>query len=216
MDKFRTKLGMYPHPPSFRTPKKIDISDITAITVNYMTTDLIEQSINSFRSFYPETPIIIIDNSNFDDSTEWIYKFAKQDRNTSLIIMNRNMHHGPGMHQGILLANTKKILLFDTDITFLKDGLLETMIKCAPPNRWYGVGNIEMCRGAKYVHPRCMLLNKEEYLKHNQFIRHGAPCIRAMLQLRDLREPVLVDFDCYRFVLHEKRGTVKRTGGYHL
>jgi glycosyltransferase involved in cell wall biosynthesis len=200
---------------------------ITAVVANYKTKDLISQSVNQFRKFYSSLALIIVDGSGYDTSSEWIYKFAKTDKNTTCLFNTFNLHHGPSLHAGILLARTNIIYTFDSDTLIVKGGLIEAMYdKISSVETWYGIAIVDPVNRKgfdningkiKYINPRCALINKEQYLKYKPFTKHGAPCIDAMVDLHDReKDHLLINFDYWPYITHEFKGTVKRTGGYHL
>lgn len=200
---------------------------ITAVTVNYKTKDLIKQSVSQFRKYYPTMPLIIVDGSSYETSSDWIYRFGKTDQNTTCLFNTFNLHHGPSLHAGILLARTEIIFTFDSDTFIVKAGLIEAMYdKVSRTKEWYGIAVVDpvnrkgfdQANGKiKYINPRCTLINKKQYLKFKPFIKHGAPCIDAMIDLHDKEQDhLLINFDYWPYIKHEFKGTVKRTGGYHL
>jgi hypothetical protein len=208
--------------------KKEVTTSITAITVNYKTLDLISKAIDCFRKFYPKVPLIIIDGSTYDPSSDWIFKFSQQDKNTTCLFNTFNLHHGPSLHAGLTLTRTPYAYLFDSDTFHKQDGLLEQMLYLTKQHKeWFMVGKIGIVREngyddkingtIKYINPRCALVNCKTYFSFKPFIKHGAPCISSMIDVNKRKcENLLLDFDYWPYVNHLFMGTVHRTGGFHL
>ena len=75
--------------------KMASISDTCGIVVNYKTPDLIKYFLYNFRITFPKLHLLIVDNSNFDRSTDIIYSVCKKDGNMTLLANMFNLHHGP-------------------------------------------------------------------------------------------------------------------------
>ena len=58
--------------------KIASISDTCGIVVNYKTPDLIRKFLSDFRHYYPDLHLLILDNSNFDRSTDLIILSVKR------------------------------------------------------------------------------------------------------------------------------------------
>ena len=203
--------------------------DIAGLVINYKTLKHIKNCVTSFRKFYPNMHLLIIDNSRYDSSSEWIYTFAKKDKNISVILNTYNMHHGPSMHKGIVYLKDlfDNVLIFDSDIIFYKKDIILDMKKKINDNKYLCQGvmvwvdengiNVEGKLGIPYIHPLCMLLNIEEYLNYKPFKKHGAPCIDTMKDIQDKNKEILLkEFPVFDYLKHIGRGTVNKTGGYHL
>ena len=208
--------------------KKMDsIGDTCGIVVNYKTPDLIKEYLANFRYYYPDLHLLIVDNSNFDRSTDIIYSVCKKDGNMTLLANFFNLHHGPGLHKAIQYIENyfKFALIMDSDIQFHSHGMLEELKRIVPEN-FICCGKIEEVseRGMNtkeqtiipYIHPSCMYLNIKEYLKLLPAKLHGAPFIDTFksVKVKGLQD-LLIAFDVSNYITHLGRGTVIRTGGYH-
>jgi len=58
--------------------KMASISDTCGIVVNYKTPDLIKNILSNFRATFPELHLVIVDNSNFDRSTDIIFPYVEK------------------------------------------------------------------------------------------------------------------------------------------
>ena len=74
----------------------------TVIIVNFKTKYLIKKCLETFRAFYKDVPVILIDNGSGDDSTEWCKK--QENEYTRVILHGANIRHGPALHEAALPA----------------------------------------------------------------------------------------------------------------
>jgi hypothetical protein len=203
---------------------------ITVLTINYNTPDYLERMISGVRRFY-DIPILIVDGSN-EKHLRIISLIAKKFK-SELHHFHYNIHHGPGLAYGIKYIQTNKILLIDSDVIINNYGFIEDLNNKLPPNA-YGIGDIQdinesgfnVTSGIKYLHPAFALCNREIILQYPLPIFHGAPMINAMkiIHNKKLSEKLLIhepwisnDFrnQVKRYITHDWKGTVERTGGYH-
>lgn len=139
----------------------MNLSDVTAVVVFCRTPDLVDISVGSFRSFYPDMKLIIIDNSSDNEEfvqvdkrfngpkpyisgscTSKLKSFCNKDKNTKLFIMPENMGHGLGIHFGLENVDTSYAYIFESDTLMKKGGLIEEMLKLTNKNI-YAIGRIE-------------------------------------------------------------------------
>ena len=199
-------------------------SAVTAVVINFRTPDLTRRAVESFRSFYPSPPLLLIDNGSGDESRESLEQLCSQapDR-TRLILNESNVHHGPAMDQALHLVNTPFALFLDSDCEVLRGGFVEAMLARAGEDpRNYAVGKkifmndrgfdiLEGPGAHPYIRPICMLVRREIYLQCPPFERHGAPCL-ANMRAAQASGFELVSFPVEDFVRHEGRGTASRYG----
>lgn len=197
---------------------------ITALTIVYKTKDYMQKAYESFRKFYPDIPLLIGDNSEGDECSEYVDWINLNDPNVEVMFFDKNVGHGEGMHRGLESINSDLVFVFDSDVEFRDGGLLELMERNMPGK--YGAGElITLSRVGhnvrddfqgetiKYLHPYCMMLNREEYFKYKRFTRYGLPPLQAMLEIHDLgHERKLVNIPCKKFVFHASGGTRARYG----
>jgi hypothetical protein len=220
------------------------ISDIQILTVNYNTPDLLKRLIYSFRKFY-DNKIIIIDGSD-KENYENIKNLSELD--CTIHHFSYNIHHGPGMGYGFGVVSSDKIMVLDSDVEILQKGFIEDLEKNLP--EWsYGIGdcqfvdekgcNIGLRKGAiglqesemteggyRYLHPACMLLNKNIIMQWPLPVKHGAPMIETMKVINKLGKSNILthsnwvhnDFRNEEkiYIKHDWMGTVNITGGYHI
>jgi len=219
---------------------------IPLLVINYNTPDLILNLVKSFRQFY-ENKILIVDGSDRNLYNEMVDLIKGYD-NIEIHHFDFNIHHGRGITYGINKLEAKQILVLDSDVTILNKGFLEDLKKNLPLNA-YGIGDCqfvdengfnvgsrkgaiglkesEMTEGGyRYLHPACMLINRDVALQYEMPIKHGAPMISTMKDIHDKgMSNILIHSDwVYNdnrnerkiFINHPWASTVERTGGYHL
>lgn len=208
------------------------MNNITAIIVSYNTRDLLKACIESIRKFYPILKIIVIDGSPADsDCWQYCQTLLNNDMCATVKCLEYNCGHGPGMVKGIELCETDYFLLCDSDVEILRAWTIQAMMEAARidlgirnaykkleelPGEYfiYGVGDIQIVNesgsnsenGIYYLHPHFALINKNEYLKYDHIINHGAPMLKAMNSIQN-KNSFLAKFDLSNFITHHERGT---------
>jgi hypothetical protein len=174
-------------------------------------------------------PLLLIDNSNYDEASEQLFQFAQADTNTTCIFNTFNMHHGPSMDLGLNVLKTPWVFIMDSDLLIMRSNLVEEMHKTTlDKDNWLAVGNLCYVderginlRGAdqqrsdaiRYCNPKCMLVNRYEYLKHLPCILHGAPMIHTMKDIKlSGEEHLLIDFNWLKYAKHLD-GVTQKTHG---
>ena len=199
------------------------IDSITAICVVYRTKDLVQKAIESFRGFYPDVPLVVVDNSAREgECTKYLQELTKQDKNTSIFVMPENVGHGPGMDYALNRITTDWAYIFDSDTEMLKPGIFEAFKVVAGYKKILAAGHRLMVSVAgrmgkqtkakadvPYIHPAVCFINRQLYLSYPPFRYHGAPCIDtyAKVDKQGLSDELLFQFPIEMFVKHEWRGT---------
>jgi hypothetical protein len=202
-------------------------SDTCGIVVNYKTPDLIKKYLSNFREYFSNLHLVIVDNSNYDRSTDLIYSICKRDGNMTLLANVFNIHHGPGLHKAIQYVEDyfEFALIMDSDILFHKKGIIDDMKKILTEKFMFCGKIVQVSvRGMNskeeesipYIHPSCMYININEYLQLPPAKLHGAPFIDTFSSVKEQdKQNLLIDFEVSNYMTHLGRGTVIRTGGYH-
>ena len=186
---------------------------ITGIIVSYNTTTLLRNCVQSFKKYYPNNPLIIIDGS---PKGSQCFRVSQSMYKGNTIVKNveYNIGHGNGMKLGITMVQTSHFALIDSD-TVIKGQVFEQMEKYLASNV-YGVGKVVKVdkkgnndeNGIHYLHPYFAVINKQLYLKHLPIIHHGAPMLNAMISLSMQKEHSIINFSKIDdYVLHLERGT---------
>ena len=172
------------------------MDNIEIISVHYKTPDLIYNQYKSVRNFYPNLPYKIIDGS--DNNVKYFEDIEKNDTLFTVDRFGYNIHHGPGMDHAIRNSKYEYLLILDSDVS-LKKRVIEHLfdnfkgyatgklikIDSTGHEKWQKKGENPNNFIYTYIHPYCMLINKNEYIKYKPFKKHGAPCIDAMIDLYD-------------------------------
>jgi glycosyltransferase involved in cell wall biosynthesis len=203
------------------------VAPVTAVIVNFRTSDLLERAVTSFRSFYPATPLLLIDNGSGDDSPSLMSDLRDRWPLTTEVILNEsNRHHGPAMDQALRTVRSPYVLFLDSDCEVVNGGVLEGLLARAEADpQHYAVGKKifmnprgfdvpEQEDAIPYIRPICMLVHRERYLMLPPFERHGAPCL-ANMKAATAHGFSLIHFPVEDFVLHKGRGTAS-IHGYRL
>ncbi len=201
--------------------------NIEIVSVHYKTPELIYRQYKSVREIYPEIPYRIIDGS--DNAVVYFEDLEANDPNFKVERMGYNIHHGPGMDYAIRNSEYDFLLILDSDVSLKKD-LIEPMME---KFQGYAVGQKRMVSSFgkqpwedgligklfpkrykyTYIHPVCMLINKKAYQQFKPFIKHGSPCIDAMLDIHKQKKThLLCGIEIKEYVEMEWAGTAKRWG----
>lgn len=202
----------------------MNASSVTAVIINFKTPDLTRRAVESFRSFYPALPLLLIDNGSGDESGNVLDRLRVMSPDNTVVVKNElNRHHGPAMDQALRMLETPFVLFLDSDCEVLQGGFVEAMVARAQEDQHnYIVGqkvfmndrgfDVSEQPGAHpYIRPICMLVRRELYLQLPQFERHGAPCLANMRAARASGFG-LIHLPVEQFVYHEGRGTASRHG----
>lgn len=196
--------------------------DISVVIVNYRTPDLLDRAARSFRRFYPDLEMILVDNGSHDRSIDIIDSLVDLNPvKTKKLMLERNYFHGPAMDTAIH-ASTKDVLFFlDTDTETYNGGFIECMLsELNSDDNVYGVGRVDRVNKRGFATEKgketilisaYMMLKREKYLRLPPFIHHGMPTLEnfsaAVTRGLDLR-----NFDIDSYIHHAGRGTASKFG----
>jgi hypothetical protein len=197
-------------------------ADFEILIVNYNTPDLLDRIVTSIRKFeHPGTPIHVIDGSDTEDFKTSAMMIGMHNEPCCVEQTGWNIHHGPGIHKGLMETSSRWVLVMDSDVT-LKDNMSDKLYYDHPLEGFgYFVNrngmNVHKQNGETilYLHPRFLLVDALWYKNHPfKFIKHGAPAINLMAKTPNELKRVMhknlevgLDFG--------GRGTVSRFG-YNL
>jgi hypothetical protein len=199
------------------------------LIVNYNTPDFIIDLHSQIREMVDnEITINIVDGSDdklinrgveFIELNSKMKNLLNNDEYSNHYELGYNIHHGPGMDYGLKKIQKKYVLILDSDIILTKNGLLELFsmyyekdIFCIGSVEKVNEDGINISNGnVSYVHPRCMMIDKEFYMNFKTpFIKHGAPCINFMIKIN--KNNIINITELSSYVNHISRGTVKLFG----
>lgn len=199
------------------------LSDVTVLVAHFQTPDLLERTVNTFRTAYPDISVIVVDNGSDQRTAELLNQFDSRARpNTSVLRLEQNYFHGPALDRAIReVVDTKYVFALDSDTETRKPGFLEAMIELLEANdRNYGCGRLIRVNRRGFVsdagpHMVCwipyMLFKRELYLGLPPFEHHGVPNLRNSIGA-EAAELKLLDFPIEDFIHHFGRGTAGRFG----
>lgn len=124
------------------------LSDVTCVILNWMQSRLTLGAIRNFRKYYPDIPMIVVDNGTkdgdislfdrvyrpndkeklFDNDLDKL-RNAQQELNFRLIELEENIGQGCAVDYAVDEIKTPLMLLMDNDARLLKGGLLEEYLE---------------------------------------------------------------------------------------
>ena len=169
------------------------IKNIEILIVNYNTPNLIDKILKTYKKYKYIEPIHIIDGSDINNKYKKLKDIIKKHniKDLKLTHFDYNIHHGPGLHYGIMNSDYDYNLLMDSDSFFKKSQLFKE-ISTFDENT-FGIGKIVIVDNKglnnkkgniKYLHPNACIINKEKYLKSESLKKHGAPFIETMKHMK--------------------------------
>lgn len=194
--------------------------NVCSIVVNHRTLDLTRTFIESYRRFYPDLPMLVVDNGSHDESSEYIKSLDRGQ--FQVVLHDMNYGHGWALDAAIACCNADLVMCFDSDCEVLKGDFIEPMVKAFNDPNLYAIGMFhKVNRGGidtfiqadpegkeyPYVHPSTGMYRRSMYLDLPPFRHHGSPCIDNMIEAHR-RGWGVVEFPGIRdYVSHPWAGT---------
>lgn len=199
--------------------------DVAVAIVNYRTPELLETAASSFRKFYPEMEMILVDNGSSDRSVEAIDSLVRiNPKRTRKILLEKNYFHGPAMDATMHAITDHVVFFMDTDTETYKGGFVELMLsEMNSDDRVYGVGRIDRVNKRGFAAENgsetilisaYMMLRRNTYMNLPPFIHHGMPTLQNFSTATS-RGFQLRNFDIDSYIHHAGRGTASKFG-YNL
>jgi hypothetical protein len=213
-----------------RKPRVNVSSQITVIVVSFNTEHLLRDCLITFNQFYPDVPMIIVDNASQDASAQFAQEFAAEREKATVVLNETNVGHGPGMHQAIIQTETLYFFTLDTDCIVNQGSFLEAMLAQLKAGDLYAIGWLRWVNRAgvatrkqivseegkkgltPYVHPCAALFDREKYLTLPPFTYTGSPCTTNFWTARAKGYQVGA-FPIFEHVTHLVAGTRRMYGG---
>lgn len=98
-----------------RNRNSMDMKDLTLLTCNYNTPDLIVNLLKSVKNVFEELPKVVVINTSSNTPSDLL------DENKIPYFNFRNGIHGEAVNLGLSKVTTRYVLLVDSDIIFKKD-----------------------------------------------------------------------------------------------
>jgi len=208
----------------------VNLSSITAVTVNFKTPKLIYDCVNSFHAHYPGVQHIIIDNGGCEKSLKLLRKLQGKELLT-LLENGENTGHGPALNQGIANVETPYVFLLDSDTKTEHGGFLEKMLELFEQDaKLFACGWLRKVDtktgvayrvskgsplpnvGLAYIHPYACLMDVEKFRRGRGFANRGAPALEPMLDAFHNGYTVKA-FPIEDYIWHKVAGTRGLFGG---
>ncbi len=193
---------------------------VTVIVTNFQTPDILGTAVHSFREFYPNVQMLIVDNGSKDGSRKKIEELQARDNNTAALFIEKNIFHGPAMHRAMHEVKTDFAFFLDSDTETHRGEFLEVMVKkIEEEKKLYAIGRLNHVNkrgfpsesGTPVVQSPYMMLRRELYLLFPQFEHHGMPTLKNFSAAQQCGYFVH-DFPVQDYIAHRGRGTASRFG----
>ena len=197
--------------------------DITTVIINFQTPDFLNTAVKSFKDFYPNEKLLIIDNGSKDndESKNLIKDLIEKYNSVDCVFLESNIFHGPAMNIAIKEhVHTKYVFFLDSDTEIKKGGFLEEMLSLISSEKnVYGVGEIikankrgyKSDKGKEILLTPFMLINTNLYKSLRPFIHHGQPTLHNFSDAHE-KGYKLKAFRISDYINHIWRGTADRFG----
>ncbi|MBO6622997.1 MAG: glycosyltransferase [Balneola sp.] len=197
--------------------------DITTVIINFQTPDLLNKAVRSFKEFYPNVNLLIIDNGSQDDgeSVNLINRLSEEYKFIESVFLNSNIFHGPAMDMAIKkYVDTKYVFFLDSDTETQRSGFLEKMTSLiTSETSIYGVGEIIKAnkrgykseKGKEILLTPYMLIDTRLYKTLRPFLHHGQPTLHNFADANE-KGYNLKFFKISDYINHIWRGTAERFG----
>lgn len=200
---------------------------ITALTVVYNTPDLLIDCVGLFKKFYPDIPVLIMNNSDPNhECTDVAKEMEQRYSNVTVVHYGKNHGHGWAVNDGMKRIKTDYVYYFDSDIKMNKGGALEGMMELMDDDT-YGIGKIMYTsmtgknirpnfegERLRFLYAVVGLINKNMYFKFHHWTKFGLPAWKAMVDIHKNGNPdtALKNFPIMSYVKHFSGGTRSRFG----
>jgi GT2 family glycosyltransferase len=197
-------------------------NDISTVIVNYRTPELLETAATSFRKFYPDVELVIVDNGSNDRSLDVIEALVKSNpMKTKSIMLDKNYFHGPAMDRAMRSVDKEIVFFLDTDIEVKRGGFIELMLQeFNREEKVYGVGRIDRVNKRGFATEDgaitillspYMMLRRKKYFDLPPFKHHGMPTLDNF-SAAESKGYLLERFDIANYIEHYGRGTASKFG----
>jgi len=197
--------------------------DCTALITHFQTPELLRVAARSFKTWYPHTPVLVVDNGS-RDASELVLGELSDEYPGSLRVMRleRNYFHGPALDIAFRSAiETEYVFTLDSDTETVSGGFLEQMVallESAPEN--YSSGRVIRVNKRGFAtrngaYELCWIpyamFRRSTYLTLPPFEHHGVPNLRNGIAAARMGYSFL-DFPVDEYVNHLGRGTAELYG----
>jgi hypothetical protein len=104
--------------------------DLSAVIIHYQTPDLLKIAVESFKRFYPQTPLYVVDNGSDSDVVDSVEDWIGSQSNTQWVRLPKNVYHGPAMDFAARqIVKSKFVFFLDSDTETKEGGFLERIVE---------------------------------------------------------------------------------------
>lgn len=194
---------------------------VSAVVIHFQTPDLLTTAVESFRAFYPDVDLLIVDNGSKDGSGDMVRRLVRRwPRATRAEFLERNIYHGPALHHALQLVDGEYVFVFDSDTVVERGGFIELMAERLDSDpATYAVGRVDhankrgflAAHGVPFPRTAYMMIRRSQYLQLQPFHHHGQPTLANFAAARE-RGLRVESFPIESYVRHIGRGTASRFG----
>jgi glycosyltransferase involved in cell wall biosynthesis len=196
-------------------------SSITTVIVHYQTPDLLQTAVKSFRRFYPDNSLLIVDNGSDEKSRQTVEALeALSTAGTRMLMIPDNIFHGPAMDRAMHEIPEELVFFLDSDTETLGGGFLEEMAALfeATPKLYVAGALVTVNKrgfyrrdGMPIVQTPAMMIRRSMYLQLPPFEHRGMPTMKNFIAAH-AHGFLFKDFPVKSFIRHDGRGTAERFG----
>lgn len=192
---------------------------VTVVIIHYNTPELLSETISSFRVYYPDVPMLVIDNGSDETHVQQL-ELLQQTYSTEVIYLPENIYHGPAMDYAVDKVKTPYIFFLDSDTRTEHGAFLEKMVsELDQDGNNYGIGKRKKINtrgftdknGFYALSTPFMMIAKKHYNSLPAFIHHGIPTVRNFKQATEMGLNLL-HFPIEDYIYHKGRGTAEKFG----
>ncbi len=197
-----------------------NLTEMTVVLIHFQTPDLLTDAVGTFRSFYPDVQMMILDNGSRDHSEPVLKNMErKYSGKIRMEYLKENIYHGPAMDLAMRTVMTPFVFFLDTDVRVKKGGFLEPMIEEFRDQGVYGVGRLNTVNkrgfssdsGTTIILTPYMMLRRTAYFQFPPFGHHGMPTLKNFSEAHK-KGYRFCSFPVDDFIEHFGRGTAGRYG----
>ncbi len=197
--------------------------DLSAVIVHYQTPDLLKKAVESFKQFYPETPLYVVDNGSDSDVVDQVQEWIGAQSNTQWVRLPKNVYHGPAMDFAARqIVKSKYVFFLDSDTDTKEGGFLERIVEhLESDEKNYAAGMFNRVNkrgfstnnssGELILQTPYMVVHRALYLQLPPFIHHGQPTLQNFREAW-VKGYQLVEYPMSHYIDHLWRGTARKTG----
>ena len=197
--------------------------DLSAVIIHYQTPELLKIAVESFKRFYPQTPLYVVDNGSDSEVVDRVEEWIGEQSNTQWVRLPKNVYHGPAMDFAARhIVKSKYVFFLDSDTDTKEGGFLERIVEhLESDEKNYAAGMFNRVNkrgfstnnssGELILQTPYMVVRRALYLQFPPFIHHGQPTLQNFREAW-VKGFKLVEYPMSHYIDHLWRGTARKTG----